>query len=216
MNSIKHTLLCIVCICALTSCNNTDKTLPILGHREAVERSVDGNIQVDTVYQTIPAFRLLNQDSTEISNADFNGSVYVADFFFTSCPSICPTMSRNLLKVLEKYQGNQQVKILSHSIDPKYDTPTVLKKYAQKLGVTGDQWQFATGDRDQIYGLADKYMVFAAEDANAPGGYEHQGWFILIDPDRRIRGAYDGTNDEQVAQLMDDMDVLLKEYASAR
>ena len=121
-------------------------------------------------------------------------------------------MSKNLLKVLDKYKGNKEVKILSHSIDTKYDTPWVLKKYATKLGVEGDQWQFVHGSQEAIYGIADKYMVYAKENSSAPGGFEHQGWLILIDKEKRIRGAYDGTNDEQVSQLMSDMDILLKEY----
>lgn len=197
---------------SLTSCKNEEKKLPILGHREAVEKNENGQIIIDTLYQTIPPFTLKNQDSVEVTDKDFNGSIYVADFFFTSCPSICPTMSRNLLRVLNKYKDNESVKILSHSIDPKYDTPAVLKKYASKLGVDGSQWQFVTGSQQQIYQLADNYMVYAQEDAAAPGGFEHQGWFILVDKKKRIRGAYDGTNDDQVNQLLTDMDLLLKEY----
>ncbi|WP_134088181.1 SCO family protein [Olivibacter sp. XZL3] len=190
------------------------KRLPILGEREAVTKEVNGKSITDTIYQTIPSFTFINQDSMAVTSKDFDNSIYVADFFFTSCPSICPTMSKNLLKVLNKYQGNSEVKILSHSIDSKYDTPWVLKRYADKLGVEGNQWQFVHGSQQDIYTMADKYMVYAKEDAEAPGGFEHQGWFILIDKEKRIRGAYDGTNDDQVAQLMRDMDILLSEYSN--
>lgn len=196
----------------LIACGQSNKKLPILGEREPTTKEIDGKMVTDTIYQTIPPFSFINQDSVMISNKDFDNSIYVADFFFTSCPSICPIMSKNLLKVLNKYKGNKEVKILSHSIDTKYDTPWVLKKYATKLGVEGDQWQFVHGSQESIYGIADKYMVYAKENSSAPGGFEHQGWLILIDKDKRIRGAYDGTNDEQVSQLMDDMDILLKEY----
>jgi len=196
----------------LAACQHEQKRLPILGERHATTKEVDGKTITDTVYQTIPAFSFINQDSVTITNQYFDHSIYVADFFFTSCPSICPIMSKNLLKVLEKYQGNEEVKILSHSIDTKYDTPWVLKRYANKLGVKGDQWQFVHGSEAAIYGIANKYMVYAKEDSNAPGGFEHQGWLILVDKDKRIRGAYDGTNTEQVNQLMADMDVLLAEY----
>ncbi|MFC6100653.1 SCO family protein [Olivibacter domesticus] len=196
----------------LIACGQSNKKLPILGEREPTTKEIDGKMVTDTIYQTIPPFSFINQDSVIINNKDFDNSIYVADFFFTSCPSICPIMSKNLLKVLNKYKGNKEVKILSHSIDTKYDTPWVLKKYATKLGVNGDQWQFVHGSQESIYGIADKYMVYAKENSSAPGGFEHQGWLILIDKDKRIRGAYDGTNDEQVSQLMDDMDILLKEY----
>jgi len=120
-------------------------------------------------------------------------------------------MQRNLLKVYEKYKDDEQVAFLSHSIDFKYDTPSVLKSYAEKLGVTNKQWQFVTGDKKAIYGIADKYLVYTKEDENAPGGYDHQSYLVLIDPQKRIRGAYDGTNDEQVAQLFVDLEILLKE-----
>src|SRR5690606_41811858 len=89
----------------------------------------------------------------------FENSIYVADFFFTSCPSICPIMHRNMVNVYNKYKGNPEVMILSHSIDTKYDTPSVLKKYAEKLGVSGNQWQFASGTKESIYGISPKYMV---------------------------------------------------------
>ncbi|RZF62266.1 SCO family protein [Sphingobacterium corticibacterium] len=197
---------------ALFACSGTsEKKLPIIGERETEERVVDGKTVVDTIYHQIPSFSFINQDSVEITDKDFDNKVYVANFFFTHCPSICPTMQRNLLKVYEKYKDDEQVAFLSHSIDFKYDTPSVLKSYAEKLGVTNKQWQFVTGDKKAIYGIADKYLVYTKEDENAPGGYDHQSYLVLIDPQKRIRGAYDGTNDEQVAQLFVDLEILLKE-----
>lgn len=207
-----------MCIGALTisatffACSGTsEKKLPIIGERETEERIVDGKTVVDTIYHQIPAFIFLNQDSVEITDKDFDNKVYVANFFFTHCPSICPTMQRNLLKVYEKYKDDERVAFLSHSIDFKYDSPSVLKSYAQKLGVTNKQWQFVTGEKKDIYGIADQYLVYTKEDEDAPGGYDHQSYLVLIDPQKRIRGAYDGTNDEQVAQLFDDLQILLKE-----
>lgn len=195
-----------------TACDSSSKKLPILGAREAVSKEVNGTVVVDTVYKTIPKFSFLNQDSVEITNKDFDNSIYIADFFFTSCPSICPIMHRNMLKIHDKYKGNEELMFLSHSIDFKYDTPSVLKAYGEKLGISGNQWQFASGSKESIYGIAADYMVFAAEDEQVAGGYEHQGWFILIDKDKRVRGAYDGTDDDQVAQLLKDIPVLLAEY----
>lgn len=196
----------------LAACHSdTRETLPILGSREAVIKEINGTMVTDTIYKTIPNFTFLNQDSLEITNKDFENSIYIADFFFTSCPSICPIMHRNMLKVYHKYEGLNNVKFLSHSIDFKYDTPSVLKAYADKLGVS-EQWQFASGTKEGIYGIANDYLVFTAEDENVPGGYEHQGWFVLIDKERRIRGAYDGTDDDQVRKLLNDIPILLAEY----
>ena len=197
----------------LAACNNSEKRLPILGEREPVEKIIDGKTVTDTIYQTIPDFSFINQDSSILTQKDFEGKIYVADFFFTSCTSICPVMHRNMLKVYEEFKGNSSVKILSHTIDFKYDTPSRLKNYANKLGVTGDQWQFAKGSKDSVYALAEKkYLVAVSEDKTATDGFIHQGWFILVDKERRLRGAYDGTKSDQVDQLIQDMKTLLKEY----
>ena len=197
----------------LQSCNTSEqKRLPILGNREPVERTVNGETVVDTIYQTIAPFSYLNQDSVIISDKDFEGKIYVADFFFTSCNTICPIMHRNMLKVYEAFKENPQVKILSHSIDAKYDVPSRLKKYAGKLGIQGDQWELIHGSADSIYNVSAKnYLVAAYEDKNDPQGFVHQGWFILVDKDKRLRGAYDGTKADQVEQMIKDMQILLDE-----
>ena len=192
MGRFKYLLL----LLCLAACKQEEKPLPILGRPDAV----------------IPAFSFYNQDSTVVTNKDFDGTIYVADFFFTSCPTICPTMHRNLSAVYEKYKGNNEVKFLSHTIDVKYDVPSRLKAYANKLGISGTQWEFLWGSRDSIYTLAQKnYLVSVNEDKNGPGGFVHQGYLVLVDKQKRIRGAYDGTLKEEVAKLMKDMDILLKE-----
>ena len=192
MGRFKYLLL----LLCLAACKQEEKPLPILGRPDAV----------------IPAFSFYNQDSTVVTNKDFDGTIYVADFFFTSCPTICPTMHRNLSAVYEKYKGNKEVKFLSHTIDVKYDVPSRLKAYANKLGISGTQWEFLWGSRDSIYTLAQKnYLVSVNEDKNGPGGFVHQGYLVLVDKQKRIRGAYDGTLKEDVAKLMKDMDILLKE-----
>lgn len=196
----------------VSACNN-NKTLPIYGNREAkVVTAADGSQKVDTIYQTIPAFKLLNQDSTYITQDNFKGKVYVADFFFTSCTTICPTMHRNLKTVYEQYKDNPEVMFLSHTIDFKYDKPSVLKKYVQKLGVDGAKWQFAYGSKEEVYRLAEHdYLVAVQEDSTARDGYIHQGWLVLIDKEKRMRGAYDGTKTDQVEQLKKDITTLLAE-----
>lgn len=173
-----------------------DKKLPYYG--DATHRIAD--------------FRFLDQDSVWISNESFVDKIYVADFFFTSCPTICPIMSKNMQKVSSHFKGNPSVAILSHSIDPKHDSIPVLKKYASKLKADTTMWHFVEGSAEQVYELAEKsYFAAAAEEEDAPGGYIHSGSFALVDQHRRIRGIYDGTVDEQVSKLIEDMQILLKE-----
>lgn len=193
-----------------SSCSQ-EKKLPMLVERVDT-KLVDGREVPDTIYRTIPEFTFLNQDSVATTNKDFDGKIYVADFFFTSCPTICPVMHRNLMKVFEKYKDNPNVMFLSHTIDVKHDIPSKLKAYKIKLGAQGRQWQFLWGTQDAIYDLAQKnYLVSVNEDKEAAGGFVHQGYLILVDKHRRIRDAYDGTADGQVEKLMKDMDILLKE-----
>lgn len=210
---MKKVLLFIVTAIAIQSCTGkSDQKLPILGNREPVERNVDGKLVVDTIYQTIPPFSYLNQDSVAVTDKDFDGKIYIADFFFTSCNTICPVMHRNMLTVYKKFKDNPKVKFLSHSIDIKYDLPSRLKTYATKLGIEGNQWEFVHGSRDSIFDIAAKsYLVSAFEDSADPQGLVHQGWFILVDTKKQLRGAYDGTKEDQVKQMMEDMDKLLRE-----
>lgn len=205
-------LLTIPIALLIASCSEKQvKKLPIIGERDTHESIVEGETVVDTIYHQIPPFEFLNQDSILITDKNFDGKVYVANFFFTHCPSICPTMQRNLLTVYQKYQNDDRVSFLSHSIDFKYDSPSVLKSYAQKLGVNDSRWQFVTGSKKDIYGISEKYLVYSKEDSTAPGGYDHQGYLVLIDQNKHIRGAYDGTVNEQVDQLIADLAVLLNE-----
>lgn len=210
---MKNILFFAMAIILFQSCSsNSDDRLPILGNREPVERIVDGKTVIDTIYQTIPPFSYFNQDSVAVTDKDFDGKIYVADFFFTSCTSICPIMHRNMLEVYKKFKDNSSVKLLSHSIDIKYDLPSRLKSYANKLGVEGNQWEFVHGSRDSIFNIASKsYLVSAFEDSSDPQGLVHQGWFILVDTKKQLRGAYDGTKEDQVKKLMADMEKLLKE-----
>ena len=210
---MKNILFFAMALILFQSCSSSsEKQLPILGNREPVERVVDGKTVIDTIYQTIPPFSYFNQDSIAVTDKDFDGKIYVADFFFTSCTSICPIMHRNMLDIYKKFKDNPNVKLLSHSIDIKYDLPSRLKTYATKLGVEGNQWEFVHGSRDSIFEVAAKsYLVSAFEDSSEPQGLVHQGWFILVDSKKHLRGAYDGTKEEQVKKLMNDMERLLKE-----
>lgn len=195
------------------SCNSSDNKLPILGQREAITKTVDGKTITDSVYHTIPDFRFVSQYGDTVTAKDFVNKIYVADFFFTSCPTICPKMKVQLKRVYEKYKHNPDVALLSHSIDPDHDTVPVLKEFADNLGITGRQWLFVTGDREKIYDIGQtSYMVTTQQDSSAAGGVVHSGAFILIDKDKHIRGLYDGTTEAGVDKLMNDMDRLLAEY----
>jgi protein SCO1/2 len=193
-----------------------NKTLPIYGNREPVTKTVNGQTVTDTVYAIIPPFKFINQYGDSISDKSLAGKIYVADFFFTSCPSICPIMQRNMLTVYNAFKDTGDVKIVSFTIDPKYDSVKVLKKYADKLGVTGNSWWFLQGKKDNTYQLAEKnYLVAVSADSTVAGGYVHQGYFVLVDKQKRVRGSYDGTDPKQVSQLVDDIKTLKAEPAPA-
>ncbi|MBV6644457.1 MAG: SCO family protein [Cyclobacteriaceae bacterium] len=188
--------------------------LPILGRSEVIEREENGTVIYDTLTHKIADFSFVDQDSAIITNETFQDQVYIADFFFTSCPTICPTMKQQMLRVYNAYKENQSVAFLSHSIDPEYDTVALLHDYADRLGVESSKWHFVTGDQDEIYEIGESsYMVVADEDPSAPGGFIHSGAFLLIDKERQIRGVYDGTIKDQVDILIKDIDRLLKTYA---
>ena len=212
MKKIKSQLIILVVSLFVIACSDAKK-LPIYGEREvAITKDKDGNQKIDTIYQTIPNFSFLNQDSTVITQDAFKDKIYVADFFFTSCTTICPTMHRNLKTVYEDFKNNPDVMFISHTIDFKYDKPSVLKKYAEKLGVNTNKWEFVYGNKEEIYSIAEKnYLTVVEEDSTARDGYIHQGWLVLIDKQKRMRGAYDGTKTEQVEQLKKDMATLLAE-----
>ena len=195
-----------------TGCKSTPKSLPIYGNREPVTKTVDGKVVTDTVYQTIPAFKFVNQYGDSISNKSLDGDIYVTDFFFTTCPSICPIMHRNMLAVYNEFKNTPDVKIISHTIDPQHDTVPVLKKYADKLGISGNTWWFLRGKKEDVYQIAEKnYLVAVKKDSTEAGGYVHAGYFVLIDKQKRIRGSYDGTDPKQVTQLIDDIKTLKQE-----
>lgn len=201
----------------LISCDQvkTSYELPILGQSQIIEKTVNGKIVMDTVYHTIADFSFVDQDSSVVTNETFEGKVYVADFFFTSCPTICPIMKQQMLRVYEEFEDNPKVAFLSHSIDPTHDTVAVLHDFAEKLGVNSDKWHFVTGDKDEIYEIGEKsYMVVANEDENAPGGFIHSGAFLLVDTKRRIRGVYDGTVPDQVDILINDINKLTSKNES--
>lgn len=206
---IRNIQIAVVAIIGMVtfSCSDSQRKLPYLGNKQ-----VTGN--GDTVFHTIRDFKFVNQDSDTITNEAFRDKIYISDFFFTSCPTICPVMKTQMLRVYEKFKDNPQVGILSHTIDPRHDSVQVLKAYRDRLGIKGDMWQFVTGEQDDIYEIAQKfYMVSAMKDSAAKeeGGFVHSGAFILTDRKRHVRGMYDGTKEEEVSKLIKDIQLLLRE-----
>ena len=208
-------LAILFCITALTSCSSKkNETLAFVGAQQI--------IGADTIFHTVPSFTLLNQNSDSISNSDLAGKVYVADFFFTTCPSICPIMTNNLVKVQRAFKGVENFALVSHTVNPGYDREDVLKEYAAKMHADTTNWHFLTGTKEAIYNTAfHGYFANAGEDELAPGGFLHSEYFILVDGLGRVRsgydkqgnvkGVYEGTNDQDVLQLINDIKKLLKE-----
>ncbi|MEY2949659.1 MAG: SCO family protein [Saprospiraceae bacterium] len=186
----------------LYACQMEQEQLPILG-----EKLIEGT---DTLYHTIPEFSFINQEGQEVTLATFEDKIYVVDFFFVSCPTICPVVKAQMLRVLEAYQDEDRLVFLSHTIDPKRDTVERLKKYADNLGVGAPKWHFVTGDKEKLHGIASSYFSIAYEDATAPGGFDHSGRLILIDQNKRIRSYCDGTDPKSVDQFIKDIGILLE------
>lgn len=199
-----HFLITILFFIQIACSTDSTKKLPILGRHEYIETE-NG---YDTTFHEVKQFSFVDQDSIIITNANYDGKIYVSDFFFTSCPSICPLMKVQMLRVYEKYLENSEVGILSHTIDPVYDDVARLKDYAERLDVSSGKWHFVTGIKDSIYNMAQtSYYIGVRDD----GSFEHSGKFVLVDKQRRIRGVYDGTEKQSVDKLLKDMDILLEE-----
>ena len=166
----------------------------------------------DTVFHTIGNFKFINQDSAIVTNETLKDKIYVADFFFTSCRTICPIMKTQMLRVFKSIANDPDVLLVSHTIDPEYDTVALLHDFAERLGVKSDKWHFLTGNKDSIYYIAQTgYFATAMEDKSEPDGFIHSGAFLLIDKKGRIRGKYDGTKEEDVNRLLTDIEKLRKE-----
>ncbi len=204
MKNLLYLVFCLIILGACTtSYTSSDGALPILGEPELI----DG----EKVYHTIRDFTFMDQDSQLVNNTTFAGKAYVADFFFISCPTICPKMKKQMLRLYDKYEEEEGLVLLSHSIDTKFDTIPRLKKYATNLEVATDKWHFVTGEKDDIHGIAEDYFSIAFENSDVPGGYEHSGYFVLIDENRHVRAYCNGTDPASVDGFMKDIDRLLQE-----
>lgn len=183
--------------------------LPIFGEKSYESK----NGKTDTTYHSIQNFSFVNQDGKTVTEKDFNGSVYVTDFFFTTCHSICPIMSTQMERIASHFKGNAEVKFLSHTVDPEIDTVEQLKSYAIKHNADSKQWMFVTGEKKALYDIArTSYLLDASEGNGGPDDFIHTQNFALIDKDKHIRGYYDGTDSTQMNQLIKDIELLLAEH----
>ncbi len=190
-----------------------EKRLPVYQPSMVNPELVDSSLVYVKKYHSIADFKLINQNGDTISQADYAGKIYIADFFFTTCPTICPIMTANMADIQQIIKGDDEVMLLSHSVTPEIDSVPQLKKYALEKGVIDAKWNLVTGDKKQIYELARKsYLAVLTDGDGGPYDMIHTENFILVDKERRIRGFYDGTSSEEVAQLLEDLKVLKSSY----
>jgi len=201
---IKYLLLIISTL--IVSCQGKESSgpLPYIGDRT----ELDGTV----LEHEIRDFTFTDQLGRTVSNRDVEGKIYLTDFFFTSCPTICPKVKKQMLRIYDKVLDNDDIILVSHTIDPKRDTPEALKLYSDNMEINHDKWRFLTGDKEELLDIADDYFVAAFEDPDAPGGFDHSGKVILLDKDGRIRSFGDGTNPKEINKLMKDINILIKEY----
>lgn len=197
---------------SITSCNtNSTETkklvLPVIGEKKLA--CADAK---DTIYHTVQPFLFINQYHDTITEKTIEGKIYVADFFFATCQSICPKMSSQLMNVQAAFKNDSQVLILSHTVNPSNDTVEVLNGYAQTYSAIKNKWHFLTGNKKAIYDMARfSYLVNALEDDGSVEGFLHSELFVLVDSHKRLRGMYDGTDSVSVAKLISDIKLLKQE-----
>jgi protein SCO1/2 len=188
------------------------KMLPIYNPSMVNPELVDSTVQYISKYHTIADFSFTNQNGKIITQKDYDGKIYVADFFFTTCGSICPKMTMNLAVIQKAIINNPKVMLLSHTVFPETDSVAVLKKYAIKNGVLDNKWNLVTGDKKQIYTMARKsYLAVKLGKPNELYDMVHTENFVLVDSKRRVRGFYDGTKEEDIQRLIDDINFLCSE-----
>ena len=188
------------------------KMLPIYNPSMVNPELVDSTVQYISKYHTIADFSFTNQNGKIITQKDYEGKIYVADFFFTTCGSICPKMTTNLAVIQKEIINNPKVMLLSHTVFPETDSVSVLKKYAVKNGVLDNKWNLVTGDKKLIYTMARKsYLAVKLGKPNELYDMVHTENFVLVDSKRRVRGFYDGTKEEDIQRLIEDINFLCSE-----
>ena len=201
----------------LWSCSTTSdskkRVLPIIGNSDVVYKTVDGKTVTDTVYPRIPEFSMLNQDSVQVSSTTLKGNIWIADFFFTSCSTICPGMTAKMKSIQEKLKDlSKDIQFISFSIDPEKDQPSVMRKYIKTYGINDENWVFLTGNEEETHELGvDHFFIHAASDPEAVDGYAHAEAFSLVDKEGYVRGVYNVQNPDELKRLEKEVRLLLKE-----
>jgi len=209
---ITFILFSIVTVSLFYNALKPQKTLPIYNPADVNPELVDSTVQFVAKYHTIADFSFTNQNGKTITQKDYEGKIYVADFFFTTCGSICPIMTTNMIDVQKAFANNPKVMILSHTVTPEIDSVPVLKKYAVEKGVIDSKWNLVTGDKKDIYSMARKsYLAVKLGKPEELYDMVHTENFVLVDAERRVRGFYDGTKKEEVKKLIEDINWLLTE-----
>ena len=210
--AIVFAILSLIIVSIIYNILNVEPPLPVYQPTMVSEELVDSSIQHQRKYHTIADFKLINQNGDTITQEDYKGKIYVADFFFTTCPTICPVMTGNMVEIQKAIKNDDEVMLLSHSVTPVIDSVPQLKKYALEKGVLDSKWNLVTGDKKQIYELARKsYLAVKTVGDGGPYDMIHTENFMLIDKKRQIRGFYDGTNREDIQRLLKDIKKLKKE-----
>tara|TARA_B100001029_G_C15058427_1_gene456306 strand:- start:2224 stop:2901 length:678 start_codon:yes stop_codon:yes gene_type:complete len=205
----------VVAISSFNYVQSQEKKLPIYSPSMVSDELVEEDLRYVKKYHRISDFSLLNQNGNNVTQDNYKNKIYVADFFFTTCPDICPIMTGNMLYLQENLKDTS-VMLASFSVTPKIDTVEVLKEYSTLKGVDDSKWNLMTGDKKQIYDLARKsYLVAKAIPDGKNHGMIHTENFVLVDRDKRIRGYYDGTNIEDMDKLLDDIQILIKSYENS-
>lgn len=187
------------------------KKLPVYQPNQVSSELVDSTIQHVKKYHTIADFNLTNQNGQKVTQKDYENKIYVADFFFTTCQTICPIMTDNMVTIQNSLHNDQEVLLLSHSVTPDIDSVARLKKYALEKGVDDSKWNLVTGQKEEIYKLARTSYLAAKDQPYSEYDLIHTENFVLVDKQRRIRGFYDGTNGEEIERLLQDIAILKKE-----
>jgi protein SCO1/2 len=206
-----HFVILALLVCSFISCNQITKNeLPIYNPSDFNPELVDVSLQETSKNHTVSDFNLINQNGQAITQEAYKGKIYVADFFFTKCPSICPIMTNNMAELQHTFLENDQVMFLSLSVTPIMDSIPVLRKYATDKGVIDSKWNVTTGDKKHIYELARKsYFAVVEEGDGGLQDFIHTPNFILVDTEKQIRGVYDGTVDEEIIRLINDIKTLV-------
>ncbi|WP_422106779.1 SCO family protein [Winogradskyella sp.] len=209
---IFFSILCLIIIALIYNILNVKKPLPIYQPAMVSEALVDSTIQHQMKYHTIADFSLINQNGETVTQETYKDKIYVADFFFTTCQTICPIMTDHMYQIQKEIISDDDVMLLSHSVTPKIDSVAQLKKYATEKGVIDRKWNLVTGDKKHIYELARKSYLAVKTDGNGDE-YDmiHTENFMLIDKKRQIRGFYDGTLPEDIERLLNDIETLKDE-----